>query len=211
MLCQLQERRGCSLRPRGSFLSALLRGTQSLDSFELHVQSDVQMAVIDQLAYRAISYQRALATVYAICVASSWVCSKPCKRSRPTASRSSPDIHLLPGNLPRDGQTLLPSVLQLASTMLQAIHRLLSIDGRRDRFLLVLRCLLRDPTLCLPSKRPGTSPECDLNDLLVDCRSSPVASYLSTRPGSQASDTLAGSEYQTLNSTLPPSKPGIPN
>ena len=33
---------------------------KSLDSFELHVQSDVQLAVIDQLAYRAISYQRAL-------------------------------------------------------------------------------------------------------------------------------------------------------
>ena len=51
--------------------------------------------------------------------------------------------------------------------------------------LLVLHRLLRDPTLRLPSKRPGTSPECDLNGLVVDCRSYPVANYLSTRPGSQ--------------------------
>ena len=45
---------------RAVILECIAAWYESLDSFELHVQSDVQLAVIDQLAYRAISYQRAL-------------------------------------------------------------------------------------------------------------------------------------------------------
>ena len=45
---------------RAVILECIAAWYKSLDSFELHVQSDVQMAVIDQLAYKAISYQRAL-------------------------------------------------------------------------------------------------------------------------------------------------------
>ncbi|CAE7775128.1 unnamed protein product [Symbiodinium necroappetens] len=49
-----------ALCDRAVILECIAAWYESLDSFELHVQSDVQMAVIDQLAYRAISYQRAL-------------------------------------------------------------------------------------------------------------------------------------------------------
>ena len=51
---------GSGLCDRAVILECIAAWYTSLESFELQVQSDVRMAVIDQLAYRAISYQRAL-------------------------------------------------------------------------------------------------------------------------------------------------------
>ena len=45
---------------RAIILESITAWYNSLDSFELQVQTEVRMAIIDQLAYRAISYQRIL-------------------------------------------------------------------------------------------------------------------------------------------------------
>ncbi|CAE7488407.1 unnamed protein product [Symbiodinium necroappetens] len=47
-----------SLCDREVILESIAAWYSSLDSFELQVQSEVRMAIYDQLAYRAISYQR---------------------------------------------------------------------------------------------------------------------------------------------------------
>ena len=58
--CASCKNGGSGLCDRAIILECIAAWYKSLESFELQVQSDVQMAVIDQLAYRAISYQRAL-------------------------------------------------------------------------------------------------------------------------------------------------------
>ena len=49
-----------SICDRAIILESIIAWYSSLDSFELQVQTEVRMAIIDQLAYRAISYQRIL-------------------------------------------------------------------------------------------------------------------------------------------------------